>query len=140
MYGYMYIYNIFLHWMCIYIYILDIYMYTWNLGVYFLFQGIYHKQILHKNRTPRILPIKGGVINRVTGKYIYIYMHICCLYIWNQGSILAFSNYMATLNHSYQRNQTLNMQIFSFLSFLQLLWGIFLIIILSPRKWIRIIQ
>ncbi len=56
---------------------------------------------------------------------------------------------MESLNSWYWRNQTkcraflrhlpLNMQFFFFWGFFQLLWGIY-IIILSPRKWIRIIQ
>ena len=37
------------------------------------------------------------------------------------------------------RHLPLNMQFFFFWGFFQLLWGIY-IIILSPRKWIRIIQ
>lgn len=106
MYGYMYIYNIFL------MYWIYIYIYTWNLGAYFLFQGRYYKQILQKNRKPRI-PSNQSRRHQRGYRQIHIYIYAYMLFLY--GIRVPFQHsrtHMATLNHSYQRNQTLNMQIF----------------------------
>ena len=139
MYGYMYIYNIFLYW--IYIYKPDIYIYTWSLGVCFLFYRVYiTSKILRKNRTLRILPIKGGVINGVTGKYIYIYvyMHICCFYMELGFHFSILELYGNIKSFILEESNFEHVDFFLFVFSPAIVF--FYIIILSPRKWIRIIQ